>query len=39
MYPTDEGLNELDCGAWVGKPFPELKESESNGANSINSGP
>ena len=25
---TDEGLNELDCGAWVGKPFPELKDSE-----------
>lgn len=26
---TDEGLNELDCGMWIGKPFPELKESES----------
>ena len=25
---TDEGLNELDCGAWVGKPFPELNHSE-----------
>ncbi|MGI8960546.1 MAG: histidine phosphatase family protein [Bryobacteraceae bacterium] len=25
---TDDDLTELDCGSWVGKPFPELKESE-----------
>lgn len=27
-FTTDEGLNELDCGTWVGKPFPELNDSE-----------
>ncbi|MFL6350654.1 MAG: histidine phosphatase family protein [Bryobacteraceae bacterium] len=25
----DNDLNELDCGIWVGKPFPELNESEN----------
>jgi broad specificity phosphatase PhoE len=25
----DDDLNELDCGTWVGKPFPELKELEN----------
>jgi broad specificity phosphatase PhoE len=24
----DEDLNEVDCGSWIGKPFPELNELE-----------
>jgi broad specificity phosphatase PhoE len=24
----DENLNEVDCGSWIGKPFPELNELE-----------
>jgi broad specificity phosphatase PhoE len=25
----NENLNEVDCGSWIGKPFPELNESEN----------
>jgi broad specificity phosphatase PhoE len=25
----DQNLNEVDCGSWIGKPFPELNESEN----------
>jgi broad specificity phosphatase PhoE len=25
---SDENLNEVDCGSWIGKPFPELNQLE-----------